>query len=86
MYLKTPQKQPDFGDELVTSFFISLFEKWGGKVNALWKECPDREGGTPPALRYAERGCALLWRRESKRRIRRTTGRHKQIGWMFADA
>jgi hypothetical protein len=30
-HLKTPQKQHIFGDELVTSFFISLFGNWVAK-------------------------------------------------------
>jgi hypothetical protein len=38
----------------------------------------------PPALRYAVQGCAPLRRRESKWRVRRTTGRRRQIGWRMA--
>jgi hypothetical protein len=38
----------------------------------------------PPALRYAVQGCAPLRRRESKWRVRRTTGRRRQIGWSMA--
>src|SRR5580700_5658291 len=38
----------------------------------------------PPALRYAVWGYAPLRRRESKWRVRRTTGRHRQIGGRMA--
>ena len=66
-YLKTPQNQHIFGDELVTSFFISLFENGVARVNEFYKKgCQEKSsastGGEISFLEIQPTEVSLLWR------------------------